>query len=89
MTINVRDFHAGFNLFTGERRSESYSYDEQHTMPELLHDDYYGNPNGKTGIGYGATNKYGAVQETGPRYRLGAAYVVGVTIESVLILTDM
>lgn len=75
MTINVGDFHAGFNLFTGERRSESYSYDEQHTMPELLHDDYYGNSDGKIGIGYGARNKYGLVQEAGPRYRLGAAYI--------------
>ncbi|MCP1300224.1 polymorphic toxin type 23 domain-containing protein [Chryseobacterium sp. S0630] len=75
MTFNYRDFHAGFNLFTGERRSESYSYDEQHTMPELLHDDYYGNPDGKIGIGFGARNKYGAVQEIGPRYRLGAAYI--------------
>lgn len=75
MTINVGDFHAGFNLFTGERRSESYSYDEQHTMPELLHDDYYGNPDGKIGIGFGARNKYGLVQEIGSRYRLGAAYI--------------
>ncbi|MDQ1805749.1 polymorphic toxin type 23 domain-containing protein, partial [Chryseobacterium sp. CKR4-1] len=70
MTINVGDFTAGFNLFTGERKASSYAeYDgaDAETMQKYNRN----NPYYLNGIRY----NYGLVEETGPRYRLGAAYI--------------
>ena len=76
MTLSYKDFSAGFNLFTGERTSDSYyekggaDYDTmtQMKMGQILG---FGDANG----GYGAKLRYGLVEEKGPRYRLGAAYI--------------
>lgn len=66
MTINVGEFHSGFNLFTGERTSDSYKADLG-TMKKCNKD----HPCYINGIKY----TFGLVDEKGPRYRLGAAYV--------------
>ncbi len=68
MTINIGDFHAGFNLFTGERKEESYKDWDPYMMD-------YTNKNGVLKTMGGATLPYGFVYEEGPRYRLGAAYI--------------
>ena len=77
MTINVGDFHAGFNLFTGERLSKSY-YERLGKDFSTMIGMEYGRAMGWGDTidgGYGAKLKYGLVQEIGPKYRLGAAYV--------------
>ncbi|WP_174441951.1 polymorphic toxin type 23 domain-containing protein [Chryseobacterium gallinarum] len=68
MTINVGDFHAGFNLFTGERRSESYAEngDKSWDAQRMKEGPCYSN---------GACLPHSYVEEKGPRYRLGAAYI--------------
>ena len=76
MTINYKDFHAGFNLFTGVRTFDSYSNEggiDTFTMAAMFvaHLNGFGDAPG----GFGANLRYGLVEEKGPRYRLGAAYV--------------
>jgi hypothetical protein len=64
MTINVGDFHAGFNLFTGERKESSYTSHDPAEMEKGLQ------------IGrFGEKMPYGYVEEEGSRYRMGAAYI--------------
>lgn len=66
MTINVGDFHAGFNLFTGERLSSSYEENGGSDVQRMKEGPCYSN-------GACLPNSY--VEEKGPRYRMGAAYI--------------
>ncbi|WP_417430975.1 polymorphic toxin type 23 domain-containing protein [Halpernia sp.] len=77
MTVNIGDFHAGFNLFTGERYSNSYYENLGHDYPTMIGMELGRANNWGDYIdgGYGAKLKYGLVEEIGPRYRLGAAYI--------------
>lgn len=82
MSLSIGDFHAGFNLFTGERYSTSYAENggadlaamaglpRPNFLSRLFHKVPYG-----SGGGFGSKHPYNQVQEVGPRYRLGAAYV--------------
>lgn len=79
MTISVGDLHAGFNLFTGERYSESYNTEDVATMAGCVKPSFFKRlfsvvPYGAGG-GYGSKHPYGEVYETGTPYRLGAAYI--------------
>ena len=62
VSMSVGKFTAGFNLFTGSRTKDSYSGDAQYVGKGCL-----GN--------YGERMPNDLVVETGPRYRMGAAYV--------------
>lgn len=66
MTINVGDFHAGFNLFTGERLKSSYEENGGSDGQRMREGACTSN---------GACLPHSYVEEKGPRYRLGAAYV--------------
>ncbi|TDS17649.1 polymorphic toxin type 23 domain-containing protein [Sphingobacterium paludis] len=85
MTFRLGDsFQFGFNLFTGERSRESYA-DKEMGADRATMDLYAGNQKGffrrlissiptglvKNGVNY----PFGLVEESEPRYRLGAAYV--------------
>lgn len=79
MTINIGNFHAGFNLFTGERQAETYSNEDVATMAACEKPGFFKRlfntvPYGAGG-GYGSKHPYGDVVETQPQYRLGAAYI--------------
>lgn len=83
MRISVGRFQAGFNLFTGERYSSSYAENggaDSETManypvpPDFFKRVFNTVPDGTDG-GYGAKHPLGNVEEVGPRYRLGAAYI--------------
>lgn len=70
LSLNVGKFSAGFNLFTGKRDDQSYNNEKS------------GNWDGSKGeIGpsrsgrYGEYYKNGLVDERGPKYRMGAAYL--------------
>lgn len=86
MTLSIGDFNAGFNLYTGERSKSTY----EEGNDENPGYNKYGagvtadakmmqwiKSNGNTGITgmYGENYRWGVVQETGLRHRLGAAYV--------------
>ena len=76
MRFGIGDFSAGFNLFTGERYSSSYEENkgaDLMTMADAAIRRIL--KLGKYDMGYGATAKYGLVEEKGNRYRLGAAYI--------------
>jgi hypothetical protein len=88
MTFNIGDFHAGFNLFTGERTKGSYagSKDGSHQDKETMEGRKY--PKGLPGRifnkipvgdpgGYGANLPLGKVDEnmSKPRHRFGGAYI--------------
>lgn len=76
MRFGIGDFSAGFNLFTGERYSSSYEENggaDLMTMADAAIKRIL--KLGKYNMGYGATAKYGLVEEKGNRYRLGAAYI--------------
>src|SRR5690606_333355 len=66
MTINVGDFHAGFNLFTRERLKSSYDENGGSDGQRMREGACYSS---------GACLPHSYVEEKGPRYRLGAAYV--------------
>jgi len=70
MTINVGDFHAGFNLFTGERTSDSY---ESKDPNNPRWDDLRMKEGPCYSNGACLPNSY--VEEKGPKYRMGAAYI--------------
>ncbi|WP_317167118.1 polymorphic toxin type 23 domain-containing protein [Chryseobacterium indologenes] len=70
MTINVGDFHAGFNLFTGERTSDSY---ESKDPNNPRWDDLRMKEGPCYSNGACLPNSY--VEEKGSRYRMGAAYI--------------
>ena len=81
MTISIGNFHAGFNLFTGERNKDSYYNigDSYQLGNEEIPYDYwqmskYGKGDYLEGA-YGERYTHGLVKETGPQYRLGAAYI--------------
>jgi hypothetical protein len=85
MTFNIGDFHAGFNLFTGERRKESYAEnggEDEKTMegrkyPKRLPGRIFNKiPVGDPG-GYGTNLPLGKVDEnmSKPRHRFGGAYI--------------
>lgn len=70
MTINIGEFSAGFNLFTGERLKETYDKGWDDQMMD------YVKKNGPLKGVAGATYPQGLAYEQGPAYRLEAAYVV-------------
>ncbi|PWN68067.1 polymorphic toxin type 23 domain-containing protein [Chryseobacterium oncorhynchi] len=82
LSLSIGDFHAGFNLFTGERYSSSYAENggsDAEAMAGLPRPGFFGRlfhkvPYGSGG-GFGSKHPYNNVEEVGPRYRLGAAYV--------------
>ena len=74
MRFGIGEFSAGFNLFTGERYSDSYESigRNQSTWDDQVMNKYNRkNPYYKNGVRY----NFGLVKEEGKRYRLGAAYV--------------
>lgn len=84
MTIGIGKFNAGFNLFTGERYSDSY---EEATPPGKDAETMSGReklnrlgrilkpfPQADDG-GFGARLPFGLVEEKGTRYRFGGAYI--------------
>ncbi|REC49537.1 polymorphic toxin type 23 domain-containing protein [Chryseobacterium pennipullorum] len=77
MSLSIGSFRAGFNLFTGERNSSTYEEDPENKRKYQF--DYkemrkYGKDDYLAGA-YGEKYTHGLVEETGPKYRLGAAYV--------------
>lgn len=77
MSLSIGDFHAGFNLFTGSRMKDTYEENDYNAknylndyaeMRKFGKDDYLGGA-------YGEKYTHGLVVETGPKYRLGAAYI--------------
>ena len=75
MTISIGNFHAGFNLFTGERNKDSYYNigDSYQLGNEEIPYDYwqmskYGKGDYLEGA-YGERYTHGLVKETGPQYR--------------------
>ena len=79
MRIEIGDFSMGFNLFTGERYSDSYEKYNTNGAP-LSHDAQVMQNiklNGNRGfIGdFGEKYRWGLVQEKGTKYRFGGAYI--------------
>ncbi len=70
MTIGIGEFSAGFNLFTGSRTKSSYE-EYNGTDKDTMQKYNRNSPYYKNGIRY----NFGLVDEQGPRYRLGAAYI--------------
>lgn len=69
VNLTIGEFSAGFNLFTGVRKSESYDNGWDNQMM-----DYVKKNGPLRGLG-GAVYPYGIAYEEGRQYRLGAAYV--------------
>ncbi|HIP48863.1 MAG TPA: hypothetical protein EYG92_07870 [Lutibacter sp.] len=71
--LSYKDWSVGFRVFTGKRdpREEGYIIPERSGFFNRL---FHEVPKGIDG-GFGANLPYGAVKETGERYRMGAAYV--------------
>lgn len=66
LNLSYKDLTIGFNLFTGKRDQDSYKEEEKKEGGKL----------GYSSIGqFGEYYKHGFVDEKGPRYRLGAAYI--------------
>lgn len=68
VNLTIGEFSAGFNLFTGERTSDSYEESGENSWDSkrMKEGGCYSN---------GAYLPYSYVQEKGTRYRLGAAYI--------------
>ena len=65
LTLSVGEYSAGFNLFSGSRTRKDYEIEKGMSGGELGTSS-----NGR----YGEHYKNGFVHETGPAYRMGAAY---------------
>jgi RHS repeat-associated protein len=74
------DLSAGFNIFTGERDEKSYKSKggaDNDTMAQYHKPSFFDRLLGTTPVGLlqdGINYPFGLVQETGPKYRLGAGY---------------
>ncbi|QMU66622.1 MAG: hypothetical protein GKR88_02810 [Flavobacteriaceae bacterium] len=70
--MGIKNFRAGFNIFTGKRVFD----EESKIKPEkgIFGRIFSKVPKG-TDLGFGANHPYGPVNEVGPKYRLGAAYI--------------
>lgn len=77
MSLSIGKFHAGFNLFTGERSAKTYEeveYNKENYLYDYKEMRKFGRDDYLAGA-YGEKYTHGLVTETGTRYRLGAAYI--------------